>query len=683
MGLRQYIQRAVGAMNIRLPFVQMVGFEKTYGKTPPKDQAQQVAEYKSWVYACVNRNAFSIAKTDLWLHKRSMTPTGEELQQIFDHPWLELLKNVNPFFNKFELWTLTATFLELTGNAYWWMPKTGLGIPGAIWNLPAHWVRVVPSETKFISGYVVRVPGKEPPIPFDETEIVHFKYPSPFDMYYGTSPTLASAYGIDLNNHIKEWGINFMGNNAQPSGVLSTEDSLTEDQYNRLRDQWNRKHRGTGKAGKMALLEAGLKYQQTGSSMKDMEFKNINEGVRNEILACFGVPASKLGLVEDVNRANAEANDYTYQKETILPRLKLIEEKINEKIMPIYDTSLIVQFDNPVPEDKEFRLRETTEHLASGYSAIDDERVEDDREPYDLPETIVPLITMAKIPAGTPEAEPTDPNQIPPEDDEDATEDENTDKKGVVTKGKRDDRKWRIFSAVAKPQERHFADIMRKYFEDQHSEVMRNINKFKSMTKDPLTQEVLFNDDEQDDKLEKISYGVISVALLSGIDLGVQDLGLMVEPEIAVPQVQRVLAKRVEFFAKKVNEATSKLLATELSLGIDAGESIDDISKRVDKVFGFSEKYRSVRVAQTEVIGAMNAGKFETYKEAGVKVKKWITSRDEKVRDSHKSMDNQEKPLLNNFITGAGSGLLYPGDRSTGAPAGELINCRCTFTAVR
>jgi len=48
------------------------------------------------------------------------------------------------------------------------------------------------------------------------------------------------------------------------------------------------------------------------------------------------VPASKLGLVEDVNRANADANELHLSKETVLPRLMLIEEKLNEKVMPMF-----------------------------------------------------------------------------------------------------------------------------------------------------------------------------------------------------------------------------------------------------------------------------------------------------------------------------------------------------------
>lgn len=45
-------------------------------------------------------------------------------------------------------------------------------------------------------------------------------------------------------------------------------------------------------------------------------------------------------------------------------------------------------------------------------------------------------------------------------------------------------------------------------------------------------------------------------------------------------------------------------------------------------------------------------------------------------------MDGVTVPLEQPFITPAGSRLMYPGDRSLGALAGEVVNCRCTVVGV-
>jgi hypothetical protein len=483
---------------------------------------------------------------------------------------------------------------------------------------------------------------------------------------------LAAAYGIDLNTEIKKWGINFFLNNATPSGVLYSEDSLNKDGYQRLRDEWNRKYKGSENAGKIAILEGGLKYQQTGSTLKDAKFEDVSREVRDEILAMFGVPASKLGLVEDVNRANADANDYTYQKETILPRLILIEEKINEQLLPLYDTGLICKFDSPVPQDVEYRLREKQTNIQSGFSSIDEEREKEGLDPYNLPETSVPLIPFNLNPAGQPK--PDLYGNLPPQPEEE---------KSIINKKR--DHKWQTFIMITTPQERLFSEVMRRYFEDQHGEVMRNLNKYKSInnaiTKD-LAAYILFNMQEANTKLKNRSIFNVRNAYVAGLNLGMQDTNSSIDFNLFEPNIIRAVNARSIFFAEKINQSTADLIRDELTKGIEKGESITDISKRIDNIFNFSRDFRSVRIARTEIIGATNDGQLRAYQEAGFEAKEWLTARDERVRESHQ-IDGQVVGVGETFTTGLGSHLLYPGDRSSGAPVEDLVQCRCTILPVK
>ncbi len=659
------------------PLVTMLGYEKNYGVPHPEDFKAQVEACKSWAYACGWKNATSVAKTKFCLYKKSYNNNEEEekLTKIKQHPLMDLLNNVNPHSNKFELFTLTQLFQELTGNSYWWIPRGVLGIPESIWNIPSHWMRIVPSKTRFIEGYIMQTPGSPQIIPFDEEEIIHFKFPSPFNIHYGSGPLHASRFGIDLNEQIKTWGINFFLNNAQPSGVLMTENSLSKDQYERLRDRWNQKYRGSKNAGKVAILESGLKYEQTGSTVKEAQFGEMSREIRDEILAIFGVPASKLGLVEDVNRANAEANDYTYQKETILPRLTLIEEKINEKLSPIYDERLVFQFENTLPEDKEFRLREKQINIQSGFSTIDEEREREGLEAFELPETSAPLIPFSLVPAGSPKPENTyDPSQEESED--------KSITKDVIEKKRYS--KWRVFVSTTAPHEKQMKGMMERFFQAQHGEVMKSLNNYRSLsgavTKD-LSINILFNHDQSAEKLRGISRSYVRQALVAGINLGITDTNSPIDFNLFEPNILRAVEKRVRFFADSVNKNTAELIRVELEQAFKQGESISDISKRVDKVFNFSQDFRSKRIAQTEVIGATNSGQVMAYHEAGVEQKEWISARDSSVRDSHK-IDGQTVTLTQSFKTKDGNHLQYPGDRSSGAPASDLINCRCTVLPV-
>ena len=56
----------------------------------------------------------------------------------------------------------------------------------------------------------------------------------------------------------------------------------------------------------------------------------------------------------------------------------------------------------------------------------------------------------------------------------------------------------------------------------------------------------------------------------------------------------------------------------------------------------------------------------------------WHTASDERVRGSHRSMNNQKRPPGEPFISGRGSRLRFPGDFN--APAREVIHCRCVVS---
>lgn len=59
--------------------------------------------------------------------------------------------------------------------------------------------------------------------------------------------------------------------------------------------------------------------------------------------------------------------------------------------------------------------------------------------------------------------------------------------------------------------------------------------------------------------------------------------------------------------------------------------------------------------------------------------KKWRTMRDERVRHSHATMNNQRAGFTEPFVSGIGGLLMYPGDTSLGASDADIYNCRCSL----
>jgi hypothetical protein len=70
--------------------------------------------------------------------------------------------------------------------------------------------------------------------------------------------------------------------------------------------------------------------------------------------------------------------------------------------------------------------------------------------------------------------------------------------------------------------------------------------------------------------------------------------------------------------AKSINKTTMEALRRELALGFEAGESIPQLSKRIEGYFTDNAKVRADMISRTETIAASNEGALRRYEVEGV-----------------------------------------------------------------
>ena len=367
------------------------------------DLTSLVNAFKDWIFVCASHNASCVAKGTFKLFvatkagKRLIAPTKDidkttfkwlennsglhsylqkanSVKEVINHPFIELLKTPNPFMNRYELLEMTALSLELTGNAYWYIFKDNLGTPRQIWVIPAQNMLIVPSKEKFIAGYVFKR-GTET-VPFDLSEIVHFKFPNPHNLYYGMAPHASIVNELNTKENMDKFENALFTNNCRMEGVLETEFELSETTFNRVKEQWKQNYAGVNKAGKTAVLEKGLKYHNITFPPKDLNNLQGRKNYREIVAAVFGVPLSML-TTENVNLANAYVGDRQYYSNTILPRNRRLEGGINTKLLHLYDDSLFMAFDNPVPDDLDFELRKNVAYVKAGIRTRNEIRIAD------------------------------------------------------------------------------------------------------------------------------------------------------------------------------------------------------------------------------------------------------------------------------------------------------------------
>lgn len=333
---------------------------------------------EGWVYIAVHAVAKQIAQLPLitekkFLHEETVVmPNGnevvrnkyvwmrEDIPQYFD-----LLSEPNPDFSMSELMKMLTVDILTTGQAFIFKNITAevsenprdrmRGALGRNANFTLH--RINPAvmsvvrnrDTGFVEGY--NMTSEEETYYFKESEVVWLKSANPADPDAGLSPLMPILQKISLERFKDDHMIRFYKQGARLGGVIKTTKNLTKDQVNRLERTFEANYTGKKNFHRTLILPNGMDYktiesEPTGSSLKQMQDSN-----KEQILAAFGVPPIKVGLLDSGTYDNAEVQNATFYKDTISPLYKLIADKINSKNIILDMSDHRIAFDiSDVPE---------------------------------------------------------------------------------------------------------------------------------------------------------------------------------------------------------------------------------------------------------------------------------------------------------------------------------------------
>lgn len=116
--------------------------------------------------------------------------------------------------------------------------------------------------------------------------------------------------------------------------------------------------------------------------------------------------------------------------------------------------------------------------------------------------------------------------------------------------------------------------------------------------------------------------------------------------------------------------------------------SARQINRMVDRYRERFIKFRAETIGRTEALRSVQEANHLSFNQAvnngvlddSLLTRFWHVTSDEFLRDTHATMQGQERGLNEHFVTGAGNLLLFPSDPN--GPAEEVIQCRCSVTTV-
>jgi HK97 family phage portal protein len=192
-----------------------------------------------------------------------------------------LLDNPNPVMSRFELFEQTIGFLELTGNAYWFIAGDARGRPAQIWSLRPDRVTIVPHPQHYVAGYIYEIDGQR--IPLEAVEVVHFKRWHPANDYYGLSALEAARIAVDSDRAMARWNKNTFGqDNGVPAGIVNIKEFISDSDFERIKREWRGSYGNAQR--KTAFLRGGaVEWQNIGLSHADLDFLKGRKAHREEI----------------------------------------------------------------------------------------------------------------------------------------------------------------------------------------------------------------------------------------------------------------------------------------------------------------------------------------------------------------------------------------------------------------
>lgn len=378
----------------------------------PETKLEFIEAFASWVFICVRLKAQASASIRLrlyvakeekgkkyrlietrpvtkavykWLEsKESLDPwltKAKEVEEVTEHVFLDLMREVNPWNNSRDLKEATSMFLDLTGEAYWYMPKSQLGVPSQIWVIPSQWMTPKPGKTldKAISHYEYKRGSITVDIPVDE--VIFFTYPNPSNPFTGFSTIKAIADAVYIQRQMNEFEESLLENKARPGGILVPKARMSKSERERLVESFRQKFAGARKAGKTLIPPADMEFIRDAMTPEEISFMEGRKMVRTEIMASLNIPEGMI-IAESSNRAVAEVSEYVFAKYGIVPYLTRVEEKLNEKLLPRYlADNLFCAFDDPVPENRELKLKENESYVSTGVVSRDEMRSDLGKDP--------------------------------------------------------------------------------------------------------------------------------------------------------------------------------------------------------------------------------------------------------------------------------------------------------------
>jgi HK97 family phage portal protein len=413
-----------------------------FRRVPRPNKDGLLKEYKGFAYVCSNYNARVVFSTGLKLYRRlekgekcrwKTSPldfgtqkhvvksnrinlaTGERVEEVIDHPAIDLLRRPNPEMRGLRLLEYTQLYQEMAGEAAWHIIYSDFGgskIPVGMYLLQPQYLQAIEDpKTGFVDHYEY---GFKSMVRLEKDEVIRFLLPNLRSPYLaGLSPLMGCYEDVNLLDLFKATEAAVLNNQGRPDVLVSAKDGMGDPE--RYEKQFQAKFRRGGNGG-LWVVEDDVTVTPLQWKPSDLAFIKVSEQARSEIALSYGIPPP---LLSDTGATQYDVDATLANRHVInaiCPRLERNTDVLNHDYLALWDDSgkLFFAYDDPSVVNQNQKLEETTKLVAAGIKLPNEGRVDYGLPPKPWGETPAGMYQQnIAAPATTEGAEPTKEDDQP------------------------------------------------------------------------------------------------------------------------------------------------------------------------------------------------------------------------------------------------------------------------------
>lgn len=343
------------------------------GKVVSERSAMQLTA----VYACVRILAEAVAGLPFHLYRRNENGT----EKAVNHPLYFLLHDEpNVEMTSFVFRETLMTHLLLWGNAYAQIIRNGKGEVIALYPLMPDRMSIDRDSKSGRIHYEYTTTSDDPlskkgmSVKLSAHDVFHIPGLG-FDGLVGYSPIAMAKNAIGSAIACEEYGARFFANGATPGGVLEHPGTLKDP--SKIRESWQTAFGGSRNAGRVAVLEEGMKYTPVSIAPEQAQFLETRKFQIEEIARIFRVPPHMIGDLEKSSFNNIKQQSLEFVKYTLDPWVSRWEQAIRRSLLSEHEKKdYIVKFnvDGLLRGDYESRMSGYATARQNGWMSANDIR---------------------------------------------------------------------------------------------------------------------------------------------------------------------------------------------------------------------------------------------------------------------------------------------------------------------